>query len=272
MPLKHLKVDLIDNHVKILLDDPKYAAESEVQHRIADSIAAAVDGMDAMHYRAVVQGLFEGGFLTTDDRDFNCEQLFQHIYGVKVFNALDAFSLLHAKLRAMGMIDHSQYETKYNTSGDNYYSAYTFHIYPTNDNYKVCRISDKVLKRKERKTPDDFNWPEAKRRVVIVENQSPMWAYILEDDVFTGKATKFHIVQLRENYNDDANFTELIEAEFNFKSLNISAFNDTVTRHILTTLNIEDQECEPVLEPKRIEYALFNIYSGRDSLGEKEEK
>ena len=49
----------------------------------------------------------------------------------------------------------------------------------------------------------------------------------------------------------------------------LSAFGSSKkVNKIITTLDVNTMECKPVLEPRKIETALFNIHSGNDALTE----
>lgn len=254
-------------------------------------------------YKAVVQAMFESGFLSTGDRDFNAEQLFNYIYGVKVNEALPAFLELHAALIEHGYNDHvgvkvpsdlyviretdtnehshlacfdcdteyplshgketgctkctSTTDTKtFNTSGDNFYSAYEFdHVW--SDSAEIVR-NMRPLREGEEEL-------DLKAKVIIAENQSPMFAYVLFPSEFTGNPDDFYIVRLKSDYKDQDRLPELLELVKTGKFENDhswSAYNDTTRHGIIAHLNVKEQEVKPVLQPRHIESGLFNIYCG----------
>lgn len=252
----HLKRDLINAGLESLLkiEHPDYFEKSMIDHRKADTIVAAImEVTDAQDYKVVVQALFESGFLSIRDSDFSCDQLFACVYGVKVHHALETFNNLHIALMRAGHIDA---ETSYNSSGDNYYSAYEFM-------QKPAKIAQSVADR-------GHVWPtDIMRKVIVVENQSPMYAYVLEHSIFTGEPSEFYMVQLRAEYDEDVDLPGLIGAEFEVdKVYGWDAYDLHKTKRIITTLKIDGMMCNPVLEPKRIEGMLFNLYSGLCSIVE----
>lgn len=253
--LKHLKRDLIDGGVERLVERniKDYAENSRIAHKKCDAITSAIaEVTDSQDYRIVVQALFEGGFLEIRDSDFSFDQLLGLVYGIKAYHALDAFQALHSRLMFEGM---NGGENQYNPSGDNYYYAYEFIRKPTDTEQSV------------RKSYDDDEWrTDIMRKVIVVENQSPAFAYILEHSIFSGEPQKLYFVQLMLNYKDDLGLDELLACEFDIGDVHEwSAWNDLNTRRIITTLDIEKMECTPIVLPKRIEHMLFNLYSGECS-------
>lgn len=260
--LKHLKRDLINGGVEGLIerDVKDYRENSRIAHKKCNAITSAIaEVTDSQDYRVIVQALFEGGFLSTGDSDFSFDQLLGHVYGVKAYRALDAFHALHFRLMSEGM---NGGENRYNTSGDNYYYAYEFPAKPNGTELSAVNM------RSETRDPDDKGYREdVVRKVIVVENQSPAFAYILESSIFTGEPQKLHFVQLMLNYDDDLGLDELLACKFDISNVHEwSAWNDLKTRRIITTLDIQKMECTPIVLPKRIEYMLFNLYSGECSV------
>jgi hypothetical protein len=259
--LKVLKKDLINVGAETLIEHNinNYAEDSRIAHQKCDAITDAVAAVtDAQDYKVIVQALFEGGFLSTGDSDFSCEMLLNRVYGVKAYHALDTFLELHERLIFEGM---NGGDNKYNPSGDNYYYAYEFDQRP--DEIELSIVNSESSR--EKRAPDDKGYREdVKRKVIVVENQSPAYAYILESSIFSGEPRKLYFVQLMQNYNDDLGLDELLACEFDIGDLHEwSAYKDTTPRRILTTLNIEHMECKPIVTPMHIEYMLFNLYSGQ---------
>lgn len=254
--MHHLKRDLINAGIESLLESkhPDYFEKSKIAHRKAAAITdAVIEVDDAQDYKIVVQGLFEGGFLSIGDSDFDCDQLFACVYGVKVYHALETFNNLHIALMRAGHVDA---KISYNSSGDNYYSAYEFMQKPD-------KIAQSVA-------DQGYVWAtNIMRKVIVVENQSPMYAYVLEHSIFTGEPSKFYMVQLRADYDEEVELLRLISTDFDMgEASEWSAYDLHKTKRIITVLKINDMMCNPVLEPKRIEGMLFNLYSGLDSIVE----
>jgi hypothetical protein len=252
-----------------------------------------------------VQALFESGFLSTEDSDFNTGQMFGYIYGVKCFQALESFDSLHKWLTDNKYTDHvgqqeashlyavcdelkcfscdSTYPTSHgketgctnctstvnqktwNSSGDNYFSAYSFEhqLSKTERDVIDMSIDCNETDSEERTTYQD--------RVIVIENHSPMWAIVAEVCPFTGETETLRLVRLKCAYNDEDRLPELLELvktnslENNHKW---SAFDDTSRFGVITSLDVKSMECKPVLQPRHIESALFNIYSGIASITE----
>jgi hypothetical protein len=304
-PVKHLNRDLITSGYSSLIDNhQKYANYAEKDHNIANDLIASfkkANDKTASHqgYKAVVQALFESEFLSVKDRDFNTEKLFNYIYGVKCVHSVPSFQKLHSWLMDNDFTDHigtlepsSLYESKgslvcfdcdktyplshvketgctncktttnqktFNSSGDNYYSAYQFE-------HKLSDIQKGIIDMSPEDSEDRLTTFD---RVIVVENQSPMWAFVLTESAFSGEPDEFSIVRLKCNYDDKDRLPELLELVKNNKLKNNhdwSTYNDTSRYGVIAHVKIEDMECKPVLQPKHIESALFNLYSGVDSL------
>jgi hypothetical protein len=303
-PVKHLPEDLITSGYGSLIErSDEYAGYAELDHGIANELIPALkkaneSGSNHQGYKAVVQALFESEFLSTRDRDFNTDQLINYIYGVKCASSIPSFQKLHTWLMANGHTDHvgtqvpsDLYDVKgelrcfdcdntyplshkketgcthctsttnqktWNPSGDNYYSAYQFEHKLSDTEQTVIKIS-----RSDRERPKTFD------RVIVVENQSPMWAFVVMDNPFTGQPDELYIVRLKCNYDDKDRLPELLELVKNNQLENNhdwSGYNDTSRHGVIACVKIDDMECKPVLQPKHIESALFNIYSGCDCL------
>ncbi len=301
-PTKHLASDLITSGYSTLIaTNKKYAGYAEIDHGIANALIpelekASDQSQSHKGYKVVVQALFESGFLSVDERDFNTEQLFNYIYGIKCVNAVPAFMELHTWLMENNFTDHigkqvpstlytvkeklhcfncnsnyplSQGKEKgcdkctetveqktWNNSGDNYFSAYKFEHKPSDIDLSVIDIS---------KGKSDSKREPVFDRVIIVENQSPMWAFVLTENVFSGDADELYIVRLKCNYNDKDRLPELLELVKNNKlesNSDWSAYNDTTKHGVIAHVKVENMVCKPVTQPKHIESALFNIYSG----------
>lgn len=301
-PTKHLASDLITSGYSPLIEiNEKYAGYAEMDHGIANALIPELKkandkSQSHQGYKAVVQALFESGFLSVEDRDFNTEQLFNYIYGIKCVNAVPAFKHLHTWLMENNFTDHigkqapsTLYTVKeqlrcfncnstyplshgkekgcnkctqtveqktWNNSGDNYFSAYKFEHKPSDIDLSVIDIS---------KGESDSKREPVFDRVIIVENQSPMWAFVLTENVFSGDPDELYIVRLKCNYNDKDRLPELLELVKNNKLENNSdwsAYNDTTKHGVIAHVEVENMVCKPVMQPKHIESALFNIYSG----------
>lgn len=300
-PVHILNKDLITSGYDGLIEhNEEYAGYAEKDHSIANALIPALkkaNDKKASHqgYKAVVQALFESEFLSPTDRDFNTDQLFNYIYGVKCAHAVPSFQKLHSWLMDNDYTDHigdlepsTIYESKgslvcfdcdktyplshgketgctnctsktnqktFNSSGDNYFSAYQFEHTLSDTEKFVIEMSPR----------DDDERATTFNRVIVAENQSPMWAFVLTENAFTGEPDDFYIIRLKCNYNDKDRLPELLELVKNNKLENNhdwSTYNDTSRYGIVAQVKIQEMECKPVLQPKHIESALFNIYSG----------
>jgi hypothetical protein len=307
--LKHLKKDLVTTGYESLAKhNEEYKGYAKQGHDIASGLIPVLEQASAdsayQGHKAVVQALFESGFLSTSDSDFNTKQLFNYIYGVKCFQALDSFDSLHKWLTDNDYSDHvgqqepsdlyivngelqcftcdSTYpnshgketgctnctstinQKTWNSSGDNYYSAYSFdHVLSDSERKTIETTSEHCKANTQEERPTYQN------RVIVIENQSPMWAIVVDVCPFTGKSSELHIVRLKSSYNDKNRLPELLElVKSNSLKNNYewSAHTGGASFGIITTLDVRSMECNPVLQPHEIESALFNIYSGVDSI------
>ena len=311
---KKLPFDLVTSGIRTLAkSSKKYAGYVKQDRAITDGLVPFLKKAKShkesyQGYKAVVQSLFESGFLNTSDRDFNVEQMFNYIYGVKCVSALPSLLTLHKWLMDNDYTDHFGIEEPsclykhqdvmkcfdcnktfpaeqttcstcktavgkkvFNTSGDNYFSAYEFDYALTEIDRDVMNISSKTLGKKI----DDEDRPQAKTRVVIAENQSPMWAFVIVDSPYTGEPDTLFIVRLKCNYNDPCRLQALLDmAEKNTLENNYkwSTSNDTSRYGIIAAVDIKNLECKMVLQPKHIESALFNVYSGHTCIEVKGEE
>lgn len=270
-----LKRNLVNALIEPLISgdnpNPDYVEQSVRENAIADRIADAVKDSCHEHsddYRAVVQGLFEGGFLSTEEHDFSFDQLISYAVGIKMYYALDAFNELFDMLVAGGFNDPRDKDTQYNPCGDNYYSAMSFIQKPDDTEMQVAR------KRPNDDSDDDAirkDWEEKAitRKVIFIENQSPSWCYVLESSMFGGEPSKLFILRLKKDYDSPCKLQEVIdrEAAFNYYDFNWACYSSNEAR-MIATLDISSMECEGWWNIKRIEHTLFNIYSGRDALQE----
>lgn len=107
------------------------------------------------------------------------------------------------------------------------------------------------------------------RKVIIVENQSLMFAYVLEYSIFTGEPNQWNIVRLKQQYDDPCKVDEIMEFNCDFNEYRYDwecgrTFN---AARIIATLDIQKMECtEGFWDFTNIEYALMNIDSGHCSL------
>lgn len=253
-PLKVLSRDFINATIETLIEEPipspEYVAGSVTDHIIADDIVSALGThYDHMKYRAVIQGLFESGFINTNDSDFGFEKLLEGVVGVKMYHALPSFNKLFDLLVKGGFTDH---DTNYNPSGDNYYSAYSFNVEPDDTDILDDTVRAKL---KDRGAP---------RNVIVVENQGPMFAYILDHSIYTGEPKTLTIVRMKEEYDDPDKLPELLEMEFDFGKYNYEwSANRNSAARIMAVLDIPAMECKDGwFDPVRVCNALFNIYSG----------
>lgn len=264
--------DLITAGIEELcdLENPEYLDRARIGNAYKNAL---LPGMTAMAgdkkncaYRAMVQALFESGYLSRAESDFNLEQLLNHIYGVKMHESIATFERLFDALMEMGHTEHTS-ERAYNPSGDNYYSAMKFQIKPTVEDVKTRDIVNEMF-------PKNHTEPEAwrsdiYRKVIVIENQSPTFAVVLDHCIYTGKPTEMHFVLLKQDYNSVNPLDKFINDEFNFKGrwdLNSYANRSKGKPHIIATLDIRMMEAKPIYMPAQIDQVLFNIYSGHDSL------
>jgi len=257
--MKHLNKDLIDCGIESLVSiKSEYAEYSRKDHAIAKALEAPLSVAENKDfgyrpYRAVVQAMFESGFLDTGESCFNTEQLFKYIMGVKVYHKVDMFLTLHANLMELGATDHDG--KGFNTSGDNYFSAYEFD--------KVLSESSKTVMKlypRERVTPP-------KTKVIIIENQSPMFAVVMDYCAFTQFPKRMTLVRLKRNYDDTCRiqqFLDIVKTSKIEEDHKWSAYNDSIDYGVITTLDLDKMECNPVLNYRDIESVLFSIGSGYD--------
>lgn len=310
---KKLPFDLVTSGIESLSkNNEEYAAYAAKDRAITDGLVPYLKKAKSKHnsyrgYKAVAQALFESGFLSTSDSDFNTDELLKQIYGVKCVSAIPALLELHQWLMANNYNDHIGYDapspiykhngaltcfdcgSKYpisssktvcgnctskvgkkvfNTSGDNYFSAYEFDYAYTEIDKIVMKTTDDEFGKEE------IDRPQAKVRVVVAECQSPMWAFVLIDSPYSGEPETLHIVQLKCNYNDPCRLDELLKmAKENTLDDNHhwSVMNNTINYGIVATVDVKSLECSTVLQPKNIESALFNIYSGHTCISMKKD-
>ena len=242
-----LSRNLVNASLEILLESKHetYVAKSNDGNRVSFNIANQIipeceeDGIKTFSTRAVVQALFESDFLSTTDEDFHFDQLLKYILGVKMHEAIDTFKQLHSLLMENEFTNPLDNDKRYNSSGDNYYSAVSFK-YPVDET-------------------------GSKRDVIFIENQSPAWAIVLVYNKHTKEPDSLHFVQLRKEYDDPCKYQEVIDTEasfvvgYNFEWCGLS----DATARIVASLNIDRMECTAGWwEPKKIEHTLFNLYCG----------
>lgn len=263
----------LENLIEPPLADANYIEHSQLNNDYADRIAVAVSNPPktdvGSHHKAVVQGLFEGEFLSTEERDFGFDTLIAYAVGIKMFYALDAFNELFDMLVAGGYTDPLLGPDKlYNSSGDNYYSAMSFVQTPDDTEMSVARM------RPNKKDDDEIRqeWVDKaiKRDVIFVENQGPSWCYVLERSMFGGDPKKLFILRLKKEYDSPCKLQEVIDREASFDGYDFDwSCNNGEDARIIATLDIDGMECkEGWWDMKRIEHTLHNLYAGRDALRE----
>ena len=270
--MKYLKRNLVNASMETLInvEGLGYGEQSRIGNEISDAMVKAITpaiGEHSDNYRAVVQGLFESGYLSVTEADFSFDQLLAYALGVKMYHALDAFNELFDKLVSGGYIDPRDHETTYNPSGDNYYSAMTFGVKPDEDDVWAAREATQDASNDEQIALE--LWARGiQRKVIFVENQSPCWCYVLDHSIHTGEPQKLHMVRLQQNYDDPSMFQTVMDMEANFNKPGAhSPYNSKQIFRVVATLDIDRMFCDAGWwEPKTIEYCLFNIYSGRDSI------
>ncbi|WP_415912354.1 hypothetical protein [Neptuniibacter sp. QD37_11] len=262
--------DLIDAGKECLVSsEGDYADKSAALHAVKDTLvpelakATSYSGSDGC--KVVVQAMFESKFLKTGSSDFNVSQIMQYAYGIKLHEALATFHKIFNLLEERG---HTSIENKCGTTGDNYYTALKYQVKPTDDDILIRSLHREFF---ESSVEDSFP-TDVYRKVLVIENQSPMYALVLEYSLFSGDPTELHIVRLKENYNDPDRLTHMIEAEFNkvAQLCDGSAYSEKTCRPI-TTLKISDMECTHVNSPRLIELALINLETGLFHLEDNED-
>lgn len=265
--------NIINASIESLLsrEDEDYVERSRFGHEMKDSVLPGLTVMandkNNESCRALTQALFESGFLTLSERDFNLGQMFGYIYGVKMHESVAAFLSLFDKLVTGGHTKVDR-QTMYNPSGDNYYCAMQFQVKPSEDDNWVRNFTSTHLKMSD--AVDDFRM-DIFRKVIVMEHQSPMYAVVLDHSIYTGDPKEMYFVRLKENYNDPDALQDLIEAEFNFDDSKVnnkySAHLDhTTVCKIISKLNVEQMFCEPVYYPQLIDSILFRLNSANDSM------
>lgn len=265
--------DIINASIEGLVErkDREYLERSRVGHEMKDSVLPGLTVMandkNNESCRALTQALFESGFLTLSERDFNLGQMFGYIYGVKMHESVSAFLTLFDKLVLGG---HTKFDrsSMFNPSGDNYYCAMQFQVKPSEDDNWVRKFTSTQLKMSD--SVDDFR-TDIFRKVIVMEHQSPMYAVVLDYSIFTGNPKEMYFVRLKENYNDPDVLSNLIEAEFNFDDSKVSNKYSAHLEHstvckIISKLNVEQMFCEPVYYPQLIDSILFRLNSANDSM------
>lgn len=267
--------DIINASIESLVqrDDKEYVERSRIGHQMKDSVLQGLTVMandkNNESCRALTQALFESGFLTLSERDFNLGQMFGYIYGVKMHESVSAFLTLFDKLVLGG---HTKFDrsSMFNPSGDNYYCAMQFQVKPSEDDNWVRKFTSTQLKMSD--SVDDFR-TDIFRKVIVMEHQSPMYAVVLDYSIFTGNPKEMYFVRLKENYNDPDVLSNLIEVEFNFDDSKVSNKYSAHLDHstvckIISKLNVEQMFCEPVYYPQLIDSILFRLNSANDSISE----
>ena len=262
--------NLINTGIESLVDShPEYQERSRIGHAMKDAVLPGLTQMAKdkknCSYKALVAALFESGFLSAKETCFNTEMLLNYIYGAKMHESIETLNKLFDVLTERGATKADR-KTMYNPSGDNYYCALQFQIKPTEENLKtaeiVANIAGTSVEEESHFRSDIY------RKVIVIENQSPQYAAILDHSIYSGQPEKLHFVQLKRNYNDVDYIHELIDLEFDIGDMQeFSAYgNEERLPRIITTLDVDDMECKPVLAPRRIEFMLYNLYSALESI------
>ena len=259
---------IIDAGIEDLVanSEPQFTKQSRINHGMCESVMAGMKAMakdtDNSSYKAMTQALFESGFLSTGDRDFNLEKLLNHIYGTKIHCATDAFFQLYETLSARGYTDPFDRTRVFNPSGDDYLSAFKFQVRPSEDEIWVRNFTNDQKETPIKDWPDDVY-----RKVIYMECQNPAYALVMDYSIFTNEPKAFHLLQIKGAYGDPERLEALYNLEFNIgDEFEYSAGSTDRTCRIITTLCMESMEASPVIEPKKIESVLSRLYSGRDSL------
>jgi hypothetical protein len=305
--LKKLPRDLITcDYVDNIEFSEKYAGYAEKDHSIAEALIpslekAATDGQNHKGYRAVTQALFESGFLSLGEGDFNLDKMMEHIYGAKCVNVIPSFLKLHDWLLSKGHTDHVgeqvpsrlysvsksslvcfKCDSSFNTSQDKdagcpkctsvdnkstWNSGGDNYFSAYQFSYELSDSSKFVIKQ----SPSKRERPAPQARVIIMERQSPMWAIVVKDSPFSNEPKTLTIVRLKINYSDEDRVEELLKLVKENKLTDNSEWSSLSSKKnygVITTVKIESMACDRVYEPKAIENALFCLYNGVNSIND----
>jgi hypothetical protein len=262
--------DLINCTIETLikLGNESYVEESRVAHKAKDQLVEALKKVktnkDGNQSKIITQALFESGIISYDEyENFTLNSIEKYIYGGKMMQVIETFLSLHEKLKEKGF---SSPDNTYNTSGDNYFCALEFNIKPSKQDVDIRNMSNKIAKRTHeqcRPFPTDVF-----RKVIVIENQLPMYAIVLDYSIITSEPCKMSIVQLKESHGHSANLEEFIKQEFVLENCPCDTVNGNRTskRKVIAELDISKMESSHLQFPVVIESALFNLYSGLDSI------
>lgn len=192
----------------------------------------------------------------------NSIDLINSLYGFKIGHSFETLNELYENLIKHGAINHLKNQ-RYNEFGDNYFSAYSFErkINETLlDNLKLCFIQQGF---------DENDFVPPQNKVIISENQSPMFAFIIEESTYFIEQSKIHIMRLKRDYNDENKIEEFLNLLEDDKLYNNYDWfiNRDISKSfgLIASVNLKDFSCNNIQNVGELERCLFNIYQGLES-------
>lgn len=210
--------------------------------------------------KAVAKSIQKSHIQTTD--------LISNIYAIKIGESLPSLLSFHNKLTEIGATDHFNAK-RYQEFGDNYYTAKTIKK-NIDENQKSSLMLAHIEKGGKE---EDFQEPVYK--IIIAENQSPMYALVVEEPELYKQKEQIHFIRIKNSYNSPEKLEEFFNLFHDDKFNNDYEWfiENNISRSygLITSVDTGMETCNKIQNIQEIENCLFNIYQGLDSFDQNTE-
>jgi len=245
----------------------EHNAQTELKDQLVSLLTKITDNVSSPDTPKIIAQALREANIVKQHNNYFLDRITDYINGSHMATSVDEFLRLFDALQANNF---TSAESTFNRSGDNYFFALEMNVAPTESDIQSRALARKMLKQKNAKhTPVE----PMLRKVIVMENQSPAYLFVLDYNTFSREPDTLTVVELRREHDESIDFVKILSNLAVNKDISecgiaheSSSLNHTC--RIIATFDIDKIKCSQALIPSSLESALLGLHSGAVTIEE----
>ncbi len=245
----------------------KYKMQNELKDQLVSVLSTITDGVNSPDIPKIIAQAFQEANITQPRNHYLFDRITDYINGSEMITSVDEFLRLFDALQKRKF---TTAENTFNSSGDNYFFALEMSVAATDSDKQARAVTRKILKRE---AVEEETIEPMLRKVIVMENQSPAFLFILDYSIFSKEPDTLTVVQLRRDYDESIDYVRILSNLAVNKEISECGIEHELsslkhTCRVIATLKIEYAVCSKAIIPSVLESALLGLHSGAVTIEE----
>tara|TARA_Y100001936_G_scaffold249876_1_gene301237 strand:+ start:246 stop:1052 length:807 start_codon:yes stop_codon:yes gene_type:complete len=245
----------------------EYNAQTELKDQLVSLLTKITDNVSSPDTPKIIAQALREAKIVEHPSNYALDRIVEYTNGSHMITSVDEFLRLFDALQANSF---TSAESTFNSSGDNYFFALEMSVAPTESDIQARALTQKILKREgAKKNPVE----PMLRKIIVMENQSPAYLFVLDHSTRFREPNTLTVVQLRRDYDEPIDYVKILSNLAVNKEISECGIAHKLSSlqhacRVIATFDINKINCSHVIIPSALKNALLGLHSGAVTIEE----